>query len=1451
MPLTRYQIRSEFSLADPELYRAADKDDPEALLEGVAMSGLVGVLRQLGDLAEFAAEIFHHLHEEVMTTAARGHVLMARVKQLEAEIPSVEKPFLLQTSHSLFFTDAGVDWHPNLRTEHNLITRGDLPRCVLDSYEECRAPPRLFLLDKFDVAGAGACLKRYTDPSFCKAASAFPGFSPLEVLREKKAHKMKKKGSRWKNGETPEFPQTSHSKLHQLFLEEHIENGYNDPARLVKLKRKQLNESPLDSKCGRNYMEKFLETPAENEAVHEISGTPPLRSTSENSSGSGPETIDISTVSPVKVSSQGKETLSSSPTVHEIVLKPSIEELNEEVIDREIKKVPEPTVDFKDGISHSIHKVTTEDEITVDGEGVEEYNIYGDHSDDMTSEADNIDAITTTESEMDTDNEYNLKNAVEFMDIGKYQTGSHANGEKLGAEAHSSDSQLDRISSASDDRNCSIKKRGSDFTNSDTLNNLAKGALSDGEVAADVFPSNIICVTEIVEAPPIQLPTCLEMQMQCPSSDQVLLQKDISFREHHLHVLEESSYSSCLEDLNSTHILLDEVTPEQFPLLEPQHEEVPSDGKTNSNLSDSDGGQCLNDSSEVIFTYSTKNQANLITLSAESYPVDELGCGDSNVSSDALPHLLNVLQVAPLNGSDNDHLDEVRETDFAGEICAENSVNQAIDSPNCIISSTEEQHLCSTLAEGEEHITPVVDASQICGFNEQKFSDILHDDPKVETGLTEREASYSEQKQNVDELFDATEGEETREFTCSVNVDAICCDLPYDCADNLNHKDHEDFDDLATENVHAGSIAVSAAAFDSADFGDDVDNTTYHSSNLVRSPSGKLMNLEEVPSGDRDICREGLESNEVVSRECLTELETPEETNHMVGTPADIDSTSCKLVSYNNSNLEDKVQYLTLAEPTKDGLNFVDLATAPTSSEFSDKESELEYLSHLKESWEDTMPSTTHYQSEKETSLVLPLELDIHANQHDVEKLHVVEDGSRQIQPPDPMDQEKYLQTFFEHSKEGSSTQPSFDFSEQTSRQDKQEGYPSDLMHPAFGLLPEATKAIMEDMPPLPPLPPMQWRTGRVQHGEKAQFGLPTSEQGFEQPGNPFLPLVDEERTGNSDQLEADIMQPTPFSVHPATMASNSNSQYNGLCLDRTHSNPFLTLPTKSNEDLEYGSLSMKGDRVESGYSLPIPPTDATCRHSPVSFHEGTANSPNQFVLDTSLEGGMFWDPKQNFDREHGNHLDVSVRLPTKREEQIPAKVAEDLPTKVEQFPTKVNEQPQNGLAASEAEKVQTPNAIVQHGLVAPEGETAQIINSTLEHDLSTSEGEAALPSNTLALLQVADRNSNGNSPVKLPRPRSPLIDSVAAHDKSKMRKVTEQNRPPIIPKVDEIDSLLEQIRTKSFNLKPAAVVTRPRVQGPKTNTRVAAILEKANAIRQALAGSDDDDDDKDGWSDS
>ena len=58
-------------------------------------------------LTRFAAEIFHDLHEEVMATAARGHGLMLRVQQLEAEFPSIEKTFFTQTNNPNFACNDG------------------------------------------------------------------------------------------------------------------------------------------------------------------------------------------------------------------------------------------------------------------------------------------------------------------------------------------------------------------------------------------------------------------------------------------------------------------------------------------------------------------------------------------------------------------------------------------------------------------------------------------------------------------------------------------------------------------------------------------------------------------------------------------------------------------------------------------------------------------------------------------------------------------------------------------------------------------------------------------------------------------------------------------------------------------------------------------------------------------------------------------------------------------------------------------------------------------------------------------------------------------------------------------------------------------------------------------------------------------------------------------------
>jgi hypothetical protein len=76
------------------------------------------------------------------------------------------------------FVRAGLQWHPILWTDQSNCTKSELPNFVRNFYDNCRGPPRLFLLDKFDVAGEGACMKRYTDPSFYKTmctGSVFKG----------------------------------------------------------------------------------------------------------------------------------------------------------------------------------------------------------------------------------------------------------------------------------------------------------------------------------------------------------------------------------------------------------------------------------------------------------------------------------------------------------------------------------------------------------------------------------------------------------------------------------------------------------------------------------------------------------------------------------------------------------------------------------------------------------------------------------------------------------------------------------------------------------------------------------------------------------------------------------------------------------------------------------------------------------------------------------------------------------------------------------------------------------------------------------------------------------------------------------------------------------------------------------------------------------------------------
>ncbi|XP_028764824.1 protein SCAR3-like isoform X3 [Neltuma alba] len=233
MPLVRVQVRNEYGLGRPELYKRTSREDPKAVLDGVVVAGLVGILRQLGDLADFAAEVFHGLQEQVVTTASRSHKLMLRAQNIEAALPPLEKAILTQTSHIHFAYTAGCEWHSRAKPEQNHFIYNDLPQFIVDSYEECRDPPQLHLLDKFDTGGPGSCLRRYSDPTFFKRAPADSDEARSEKTeRSRKTSRSKKKRPSRRNGETLQGEQmhskrgrqTSSSQTTDVVLESDLED---------------------------------------------------------------------------------------------------------------------------------------------------------------------------------------------------------------------------------------------------------------------------------------------------------------------------------------------------------------------------------------------------------------------------------------------------------------------------------------------------------------------------------------------------------------------------------------------------------------------------------------------------------------------------------------------------------------------------------------------------------------------------------------------------------------------------------------------------------------------------------------------------------------------------------------------------------------------------------------------------------------------------------------------------------------------------------------------------------------------------------------------------------------------------------------------------------------------------------------------------------------------------
>ena len=1182
-------------------------------------------------------------------------------------------------------------------------------------------------------------------------------------------------------------------------------------------------------------MEKFLEThTAEHEVVHEKSITSPLKLTVDNYSESGLEILEISTVSPVKKSSQGKGRACSSPNAQEEVSEPYMEKFNRDVIGGKFVQVSEPgnDGDTNDISSSSLDKVAVEKELGVDGDLGTEGSVDGYNSDDLASEIDNyMDALNTIESEFETENEYRPENDQGFFTVKKDGRDSDENEENLVLQAQFSDSQSFGNSSVSDYGNGSIKNNRSSFSDSDTLSSLAEHTASGGDGVAKVFPSSETCAAESVDIPSSELMD----ELEGTKSHDFSVPNGTRIEEDKIPDVGEASCSSCLTDSipvllpsdHGVHLSLD-------TLVGPEVKEATSDSiKIGSKLSDNENGTNLVDSRAVVSDVPSQDIHDICLVSSVESHLD---VEEPNVVSDALLHSSDVSKPTLEIERSNFSLNEALQAESADEEYSEKLTDEKIASPH--LSSPKEsqlhysaspQEVCSDLipptcssdlielddivSKADDALmvsrinsAPMVETQKMHNFEEQEFLDLMDDVPELKLASAEFVVPYSDKKSHIDGIS-REDGEEIGTPTCSVEVvedDAVPLELPYDDPNYLCHKDDVnldavvnkpvitdesvsaaavtspdgDLDDVIkpviTESVSAAAVtsadgdlndvtklvitdeSVSAAAVTSAD--GDLDDVIPTSLDLACTASGNHINLEESLSGFSDSNQKGLEFNEAASPECLTETMTQKEVNQLEVAPVD---TTLKLLSSDHCNLRmfDDVHESSLGKETQNSSSNNDVTRAPTYLVLSNEQSESKYPHHsyLFENNEDEVSSVTCYLPEPGVPLEKPLQFK--ADQAEVESLQEDEATSNslklqseQLPSPSHVDQERCEQTqSSNHLQERCFDTPSESCAEHLPCQlsaseflpqsaalepdgTKQAMDSLQCALPSFGLLPVAAQVNLEEMPPLPPLPPMQWRMGKAQNAslasdrdlveasqhvfpplqpfnyEKAQFGFPASKTGNLQLHNPFLPItaVEEENSQQvSEQVESNLAQPIPFSFQLPTIDSEADSQNNCLSLEGTQTlNPFLTSPAIPNERPEYGLLALEGEKSLSS-SNPFSPIPTIEYTTPK--YESESSQEKQIKPLNQLEPEIGSEDKT---------LQPSLQNYSEGVRQNPFETS--IPP-----PTIGAEQPQQALLTSDGEITQLPG---------------------------TEEGKP-----------------NGNPAIKIPRPRSPLIDAVAAHDKSKV----------------------------------------------------------------------------------
>ncbi|KAK9168005.1 hypothetical protein Syun_000145 [Stephania yunnanensis] len=1256
-----------------------------------------------------------------MVTATRGHGLTIRVQQLEVEFPSVEKAILSQTSHTTFIKNAGSEWHPNLEMNQNLVTRGDLPRFIMDSYEECRGPPRLFLLDK----------------------------------------------------------------LHDLFLEE---SGQTEDKNVhkhhVKLKRRLSNRSLVDSTTRKSYMERILDGNLPNGTAVSGNVSHSLQAKKDHSSGElVPEIHEIYTKSPANKLALEDWGEVPSPTKERNVQERSLDKLDDEFIKEGIsEELPKSThdIELEDTLS-TICDAEDQKELVVNGERKIEVSADGYKSDDVTSEIENyMDALNTMESEIETDTESRPRNGHGFI-IEKKWMNSNINEEHREIQVQFSDNHSIGSSLASDDGTHSLIKERLSSSHSYS-NVLPDSLLPDGDAEGNVCSS-----TEKFPAETVDLPVEKNSDNMFVSGSGISMHavpngtwNEVPEISSYASEYEEKTANSDVPESTSAPSNVSEACTGDVQLVGPYSSPITSDihqSVSEASLSNV-AERHENRSADVLDLPSLEGDDMLSVRSHEERALEMLKCGKPDASYDAAAQLSSSLDLADEKVDANyDTYEEFLHGCNAENGSVENLAEDKHDLPDSVAHSVDycltdqESDACSVGRSVPEHIQDYPIQSDC---NDRRSSSVAEISNDLQNGKpleclatvlgSPEEKQFIETADEVPHLqldlaevgTDNAEIESLDEKPADNVLDSVIQDGSALDQVHLKYVDAARNNDLSLDFSNRSDLSYSTDTELAAENPSELCNLA---TGAIRAVEDKDTLLNHVLTDFSSAEYKQIEENDFSQ---LNPTERIAENTEAEDQSAVFSSEENLVLSYQESdllpgspiinNMHDELlaEERDMHSHSGDGSQLLSSAL--------DGKQETKLKQSLSVGTENCVSLSTHLLPE-------PAVLGMSSDQHV---------GSHQV---------------------GGSFKSSYKGQEQKEFPD---------------LWIASQEASVLDAPPLPPLPPLQWRMGKFQQNSLLSRGLMP-----QQSSNPF---------SAAPTVTADAI-----AQHGSPTSGGEHLHYSNPFLPSIiapHNEKTQNVPQESQRETMLPGMNLVSSLVQ----------DLECeknQHNYQVLEPTAAQHQNSFLAQENVRA-------QHVSSDVGDEL-LQASSSNVRNSSLVSEIELERATSPRSPMWQEEEKIGQGYEISGGDIVHHTNSS------AP----ATLGNEYSRYVSNGSNGEYAFQSDLSADSSALENGKpNGSLKAWLARPRDPLIEAVASHNKSNLRKVTERVRPEISPKVEERDSLLEQIRTKSFNLRPATAA-RPSIQGPKTNLKVVAILEKANAIRQALAGSDDEDDDEDNWSDS